>query len=38
GRRGIVCVVERPGLIHQGDQAEVWAYSPAATKDARSFA
>ncbi|MED4373747.1 MOSC domain-containing protein [Bacillus licheniformis] len=38
GRRGIVCIVERPGLIHQGDQAEVWAYSPAAMKDAMSFA
>ncbi|MEC1262277.1 MOSC domain-containing protein [Bacillus swezeyi] len=38
GRRGIVCVVERPGLINQGDQAEVWSYSPNAVRDARSFA
>lgn len=38
GRRGIVCVVERPGVIAQGDQVDVWSYSPNAIKGARSFA
>ncbi|MBG9913379.1 MOSC domain-containing protein [Bacillus sonorensis] len=38
GRRGIVCVVERPGLICQGDRVDVWSYSPNVIKDARSFA
>ncbi|ATH92911.1 molybdenum cofactor sulfurase [Bacillus glycinifermentans] len=38
GRRGIVCVVERPGVIAQGDQVDVWSYSPNAVKGARSFA
>ncbi|NPC93865.1 MOSC domain-containing protein [Bacillus sp. WMMC1349] len=35
GKRGIVCVVERPGFISQGDQVEVWSYTPNVVKDTK---